>query len=121
MSYYYANKERSRTKNTKPTLTDQAGAKDTDINVIVSRFTKTGTVPGTKTAPMSGDFTQLPRDLAEFIQTSRNLQTLTRKLPKELQDMKIEDMLALTPEQLKEKLAPPPAPPPPDNKDGDKK
>lgn len=116
MGYYYENRKRAATRNTKPTLTDQAGAKDTDINVIVGRMLKTNTVPGSASQPMYGDFADLPRDLAGFIQTARNLNTLQRKLPKELQDMKIEEMLALTPDKLKDILTPPPPPPAPEPK-----
>lgn len=107
MTYYYRNKEASRTYNTEPTLTDQAGARDTDINVIIGRFRRTGMVPVSQTQPMSGDFTALPQDLRGYIEAAKQKELIRRKLPKELQEMPIEELLALTPEQLRQKLTPP--------------
>lgn len=110
--YYQRNRLKAQFKNTDPTLADQAGARDTDINVIVKRFTQTGMVPGSQQTPMSGDFTNLPRDLRGYIETSKQLHALRHRLPKELQDMDFAELLALRPDELTAILTPKPADPP---------
>lgn len=108
MSYYEKNRLRARTRNTEPTLTDQAGARDTDINVIVKTFTRTGMVPSGQGKPLVGlDFTQLPQDLRGFIETANSLNQIKNRLPAELRSMDIAELMALTPEQLRNKLTPP--------------
>lgn len=109
---YAINKARARTVTTKPSLTDQSQARETDINVIVGRFLKTGTAPGGK-PPIYGDFTQLDGDLREMIERARTLHKERAKLPKELQNLPIEELLALSPDKLKDILTPP-APSPAD-------
>lgn len=111
--FYELNKRNSRTHNAgKPSLTDQSQAKDTDINVIVGRYIKTGLAPGAPIAPINGDFTHLPQDLRGFLDTSRTLHANRNKLPKELRNMPVEELLALTPDKLKSILTPAPAPAP---------
>lgn len=106
--YYQLNKLKSRTRSTRPTLTDQSQARETDINVIVKRYgIGNGQAPGRAGEPMYGDFTQLPDDLRGFIETARTIEQHKRNLPKELRDMAVHDILALTPEQLTAKLTPP--------------
>lgn len=41
-------------------LTDQSQAADADINTIMARYEKTGTVPGLDRQPIYGDFSDLP-------------------------------------------------------------
>lgn len=118
MSNYAKNKQLAITMDTTPTVTDQAGANDTDINVIVRRYGSTGMVPGAPTPPMGGDFTELPEDLRGFIETSRDLNRRMEKLPPQLRDLNINQLLALTPDEVANKLTPPA--PPPDNKPTDK-
>lgn len=110
MSNYYRNRGRARTENTDPSLTDQSQARDTDINVIVSKMGISGTVPGAPNKPLYGDFTQLPGDLRSMIEHARGLDEHRSKLPKELRAMPIEELLQLTPEQLTKLIAPAPAP-----------
>lgn len=110
MSNYARNKARARTRTTTPSLTDQSQAAETDINVIVGRFLRTGTAPGGQT-PMYGDFSQLDGDLRSMIERARTIHRERAKLPKELQNMPIEDLLALPPDKLTAILTPP-APPP---------
>lgn len=105
--FYEKNRLRAKTRNTSPSETDQSSARDTDINVIVGRFVKTGMAPAAKNQPMAGDFSNLPTDLAGFINTAKTMKYLRNKLPPQLQDMKIEEIMALTPEQLTAKLTPP--------------
>jgi len=111
---YQLNKARAKTRNNgKPSLTDQSQARDTDINVIVGRFLKTGTAPGANQAPLSGDFSKLPTDLRGMIETSRDLKKLRHKLPPELKDKPIEEILALQPHEITRILTPPAPPPAP--------
>lgn len=112
MSFWINNRKRARTINNDPTETDQSQAMDTDINVIVAKFAVSGRVPASKDKPMGGDFTALPRDLREFIETAKDLKNQWRKLPKELQGMRLEELVLSTNEQLAAKLAPAPTPAP---------
>lgn len=48
------------TENTEDSLTQQDDAKDADINVIVSRFNKTGQLPQVTAQMIQGDFTNAP-------------------------------------------------------------
>lgn len=112
--YYQRNKIASRTINNKPSLTEQSGAKETDINVIVKRFIDTAQAPGSTQPPIYGDFSEIPTSLREVIERGRSIQQLMRQLPPQLKGMSKEEILALTPEQLTEKLTPkPPENPPP--------
>lgn len=108
MSYYYENRKRAQTVNTDPTLTDQAGANDTDINVIVKTFTRTGMVPGAQNKPLVGmDFTQLPTDFRGFIETANTLNQLRNKLPDQFRQMDLAELMALTPADIQTRLQPP--------------
>lgn len=107
MSVYAKNKQRSRTVNTRPTATDQSQAKDTDINIIVGKFGITGRVPGATTPPMGGDFTNLPGDLREMIETSRDMRRRRALLPKELQEIPVDKLLTMTPDEITAILKPP--------------
>jgi len=108
MSIWKKNKAKAVYRNTDPTLTDQSGARDTDINVIVGQFLKHGQVMGGAKKPMFGqDYSELPRDLRGFIEMGKDLETHRRNLPEQLQGIKTQDLLALTPEQLKNILTPP--------------
>lgn len=106
-SIYERNKARSRIVTKGKTATDQSQAKDTDINVIVGKFMVTRRVPGSDTQPMSGDFSELPGDLREMIETSRDMRRRRANLPKELRDIPIEQLLTKTPAELKAILEPP--------------
>lgn len=109
MNYY----ERARTlatRNTKPTLTDQAGAKDTDINVIVKQFGITGQAPGGPKQPIYEDFTKYPDDLRGFIEAGRAIREHIGNLPKELKGMPLDKLLALPPDEITRILTPPPTP-----------
>lgn len=102
--------------NTQPTMTDQSAASQTDLNVIVNQFLKTGT-SSSKGNPRYGDFSQLPEDLRGMIEQARSVTQLRRDLPPQLRDMQIEELLNLTPEQITHILRPPqpPAQPTGDN------
>lgn len=115
--YYALNKANSRTKNTKPTLTDQSAAQDTDRNVIVKKFMVTSQVPAGRPG-FYANLAELPEDLRGFINQARSLQNLRGNLPPELRNLSLNDILALTPEQLRDKLKKPepPAKPQGDNK-----
>lgn len=104
---YMENKAAAVFINTKPTKTDQAGAGETDINVIIRKYGITGIVPSAPQAPMYGDFTNIPHDLAEMMQLARTAEAHRANLPEQLRGMSLEAMLALTPEQLNTILTPP--------------
>lgn len=113
--YYALNKANSRTINHEPTLTDQAGARDTDINVIVGRFGLGNLAPGSNKEPIYGDFTELPRDLRGFLEQARGIQDLVSRLPDKLKDIPLNELTTLTRDQLNAIFAPPaptPAPTP---------
>jgi len=107
---YKEAKAKSGTVNTKPTLTDQAAATETDRHVIVHRFLTTGQAPGSFQAPMYGDLTQLPTELRGFINLARRLETARDELPKEFKDLPAHDLLNLTAQDIANKLKPPEAP-----------
>lgn len=115
MTIYAANKLRSRTRNNQPTKTDQSQSKDTDINVIVGKFVTTRRVPGSDVEPMSGDFSEVPTDLREMIETARDLKRRQSELPKELRSLTTEQLLRLTPAELTARMTPPK----PEAKNGD--
>lgn len=104
---YRTNKERAKTRNTEPTMTEQSQARDTDINVIVGRFLKTGTAPGAPAEPMYGDFSQYPDNFREMIELADTLNSRRAQLPDALKNMALEELLALTPEALTNILTPP--------------
>lgn len=102
------------TKN--PTMTDQSAAATTDLNVIVNQFLKTGT-SSSKGNPRYGDFSDLPTDLRGIIETARSVTKLRSNLPPQLRDLPVEQLLALTPEQIATILTPPAPTPTPTPKD----
>lgn len=93
-------------KNTEPTLTDQAGAASTDLNIIMKQFLKTGTIPGAKGEPIYGDFTEIVTDYRDMLERSRTLADIRKQLPHALQQLPIEELLALNGEQLAAYLRP---------------
>lgn len=107
MSYYEKNRLLARTVNKEPTLTDQSQAHETDINVIVGRFLKTGAAPGTAAQPMYGDFSRLPNGLREFIDQARSLEQHRAALPAALRDLPPEKLMTLTMEEAAAILQPP--------------
>lgn len=107
MNTYKENKANARTYNTEPTKTDQSQARETDINVIVSRYGISGQVPAPQQEPMYGDFSNTPQDLREAIEVARGIEQHRSKLPPELAEMPIEQILALTNDELTNILTPP--------------
>lgn len=116
---YQGNKERSKIRTTKPSLTDQSQAKSTDINVIVGQFRISGRVPGAPVEPLPpGDYSNVPGDLRSMIEETRRIESYRRRLPQALREKPIEELLTLTTDQLTAILQPPAAPPAPE-KDGE--
>ena len=109
--YYQKNRLRAQFKNTKPTKTEQSGAKETDINVIIRRHLVTNQAPGSSKPLLAGDFTQLPRDLRGFLEVANSVERLKAKLPDELKGKTTAELLALTPNELTSILAKPTTPP----------
>lgn len=100
------NKDRGKIVQQGPTMTDQSGAKDADLNVIVERMIRTGTVTQAKDQPMYGDFSELPRDYREFIHQARSLEKLRGELPKELAALTVEDLVVMDNRALADYLKP---------------
>lgn len=94
-----------------PSMTDQSGAEDTDINVIVKRYGVYGTVPsGTKQPQFGQDTSDWPTDLAQAMEVARSLHTLRQNLPEPLQNMPDDELMSLTPEQIVNIIKPPEKP-----------
>lgn len=108
---------KGRTTNNKPSLTDQSAARDTDINVIVQKFGISGVAPGPSREPVWGaDLTGLPTDLRDAIEAARSAAQIRQHLPPQLRDRPIEELAALTVEQIQTIITPPDKP-----KDGETK
>jgi len=98
---YLERAEKLATVNTEPSETDQTGADDTDINVIVKRYGVYGTVPSGNKPPQFGqDTTEYPTELAEAIEIARSVKELRQGLPEKLRTMDNEELMLLTPEQI---------------------
>lgn len=97
---YKARKDAAIYRPTKPTMTDQSQASDTDVNVIVRKYAVSGTVPGHQGQPLYGDFTQMPRDLRELIQRARSIERLRGELPKTMQSLTLQDLVDMDNEAL---------------------
>lgn len=91
--------------NTEPTMTDQSAAAQTDLNIIMTQFLKSGTSPSTS-QPVYGDFSELPTNLRDAIEQARSVSRIRSQLPPQLRDMPVEEILALTPEQIAAILTP---------------
>lgn len=115
---YRENKLAAITHNNEPSLTDQAAARDTDINVIVAQFTVHGQAPGTTAQPLYEDFTNLPTDLRGFIELGREMEQRRNELPEAFRTMSIDELMTLTPADIQRTLTPaqPDTPKPEDTK-----
>lgn len=103
----------ARTVNNEPTLTDQSGAPDTDLNVILKRYAQSGTIQSHGKEPMYVDWTEYPEDFRGYIHQARELERHRARLPEQLKDKTDAQLLALTPDELQNILTPPAPPPAP--------
>ncbi|QCQ85019.1 internal scaffolding protein [Blackfly microvirus SF02] len=101
------NKKLAIYRNSDPTETDQSQAEETDINVIVRKFAQHGQLPQTGNEPMFGDFSEMPADLREMMETAKQIEELHGLLPAELKGIPMNELLQMTPQQMKDKLTPP--------------
>lgn len=109
---YLANKKAAVFYNTEPTMTDQSQARETDINVIVKTFARTGQAVGTSQPPAPpADYTVLPEDFRGFIEMARSVAKHRAALPQELQHFSTDELVRLTPDEIR-KILTPPAPTP---------
>lgn len=106
MSRYKANKQDAIYFNNDPSMTDQSLADHTDINVIVTQFLRTGQVPNPAKQPIYGDFSELPEDTRGFIEMGRSLEGLQAQLPDKLKHIPVEQLIAMSNEQISAILAP---------------
>lgn len=104
---YLARKQAAKFRTTKPTMTDQSQAADTDVNIIMGKFGIGGTVTVTGKQPIYGDFTGLPQNLADMIRMARRRAELRQTLPQQLREMPEEQLFALTKDELTKILTPP--------------
>lgn len=107
MSNYKANKAKAIHFNNEPTMTDQSQAEQTDINIIVTQFIRTGQAPSGAAQPIYGDFSELPEDLRGFIEMGRSMNGLIQQLPAELQGIPVHELVRMTNEQITAILNPP--------------
>lgn len=107
MKTYRQNKAAAVFRNTDPSMTDQSQLDDTNINIIMKKYRITGVAPGAHKQPSYGDFTELPETLAELMQQARELPDLISSLPENMQSMPLDQLLALSTEDLQTMLAPP--------------
>lgn len=109
--HYLRNKAAAIFINTEPTMTDQSGARETDINIIVGKMGISGQGLNQQQEGSYGDFTAFPADLRETIELARSLETHRARLPEQLRDKTTEQLLSLTADDLHAILTPPtPAP-----------
>lgn len=111
MSNYQRNKLRAIFRNTEPTKTDQSQAKETDVNHIISQFKRNQVAPPQKDPGQYADLLDTPSDLRGVIEMSRSLHSIRKRLPEALREKPIEELLVMTPEDIK-RIVTPPAPPP---------
>lgn len=109
---YAINKKRAIYEDTSPTKTDQAAASSSDINIIVGQQLITGYAPGAPKPPMYDDFTNFPNDLREALENARGLTALRGRLPPQLSNKTLDELLRLTTEDITNILTPPPQQPP---------
>lgn len=112
---YKQNKLEGAYCNESPSMTDQAGADQTHINVILKQMRITGQVTGHNKEHIEADFSLLPSDLRSMIELTREISQMRNRLPRELRDYTPEQLDSLTAEQLTAILTPPA--PTPDTKD----
>lgn len=104
---YLARKEAAKYRSSKPTMTDQSQASDTDVNIIMGKFGIGGTITVSGKQPIYGDFTGLPPNLADMIRMARRSAELRQTLPQQLREMPEEQLFALTRDELTNILTPP--------------
>jgi len=96
MGYYYQNRTHARTVNNEPSLTEQSMARDTDLNIIVEKFKITGRVPSAQHNP-SRATSPTSRTTSGDSSKPQKHQDCRAKLPPQLREMPIEQLLALNP------------------------
>lgn len=97
---YAENKAASRRPIVGETMTDQAGAAATDINIIVEKMRATGTFPAGAKQPMYVDMSQLPDNLRDMLEMSRNIESQRNNLPEALRHLSTAELLAKKPEEI---------------------
>jgi len=112
MSNWAKNKAAARFKNTAPTKTDQSAAAETDINVIVDKFLRTGQAPRGRTPLPPDDYSQYPEDFRGFLEMAKSITRHRAELPPALQKLSTDELLRLTPAEITAILTPAPTPTP---------
>lgn len=112
ISNYRTQKEAAKYRSTKPTLTDQSQAADSDVNVIMAKYAVTGTAPGAAGEPLYGDFSKLPKDLRGMIEMARGIEKLRGELPAQLAQLNVADLVEMDDKTLADLLKPAQTTPP---------
>lgn len=108
---YFSYAKSLATRDNTPTKTDQTGAEETDINVIVKRYGIHGQAPGAAQPAMFEDFTKLPQDFRAMVDQIRTLDELRDSLPAELKAMSIYELANMTYDEFVAKMPKPATPP----------
>lgn len=118
--FYQTNKIASRTRTTKPTLTDQTQRASTDLNIIMKGY-KIGDVTvgkGAASPPTWSDYSNTPADLRDAIEIAKRLPHHVAQLPAPLAAIPPATLITMTPAEISAILNPPkPTQPPTDNKE----
>lgn len=110
--YYQLNKIASRTRTTDPSMTDQSAADSTNVNVILknAKFGNLDFGKGAAKAPHYTDTTNLPADLRDMMELAKQLPGYIGQLPPELRDIPLDQLMAMTAEDIRTRLTPPESP-----------
>lgn len=106
----------ARTYNNEPTLTDQSGRQQTDLNIILQQAAITGTMPSNGKEPQYHDWTLIPRDLRGMLELREKIEEHRARLPEKLREIPLEKLMEMTDAEINATLQPP-APPPDKPKD----
>jgi len=101
---YRENKRRAITPTIGVTMTDQSGAEATDINVIVRKMNQTGMMPAGAKQPIYADFSDIPNNLKDMLDMSRNLEEHRSQLPEGLQGLSTAELINTPPARLQEMI-----------------
>lgn len=97
---YARNKAASRKPIIGVTKTDQSGARDTDINVIVDRMKQTGMFPAGAKQPFYADLSIIPDNLRDMMEMSKNIEEHRNQLPEALKGMSAAELLTADPQKI---------------------
>lgn len=101
------NKEDAVYQETMPSLADQAGADETNVNIIMKKYAITGSIPGHNKPHIDMDLSLMPSDLRTMLEITREVGKLRDQLPRELKDIPWDKLDSMTNAELAAILTPP--------------